>query len=300
MACKIAYAQNDGSQFVPDGVLPLSPVPVSPFQPSTFLSGPSMTIPDDDSVHIAFSDSTGLRYATRARDSDPFQVAHNPVDNRAAHSMRDLSIAVGSGGQIGISYMFNTVVGFQLIYAQKTPAKWVLDTADPAPLPVGPLGVFLQQGTNSLLIDANGVPHIAYCDGSLRLRHGTWTAAGQGFWAGQAYGFGEIVDQAGQPSPAKILLDKNNVLHIAYQARVPAGTTELRLATRTVSGWVTGTVDPSMNSGWAISAAIDPFGQPHIAYGNGAFVLKHTFAVDLIRIPFPRKKRPINVPQRPT
>jgi hypothetical protein len=41
-----------------------------------------------------------------------------------------------------------------------------------------------------------------------------------------------------------------------------------------------------MNSGWAISATIDPTsGVPHIAYGNGAFELKHPWALDLIRVP---------------
>lgn len=290
------------SQFVSKDILPSN-------APSTSLSGIAITIAKDDSVHIAFSDQMGLHYATQGANASNFQLAD--VDTQQGNILNP-SIAVGSAGTIGISYIFqHTGVGAQLRYAQKTPAKWVLDTADPGPLPLNPpmagLGVFPQHGTNSLVIDANEVPHIAYCDAGSpsRIRHGTWTAAGQGFWAISAFGFGEIVDQAGDSSTAKILLDKNNGLHIAYQAspQGPAGTTELRLATRTVSGWAPATADPSTNSGWAISAAMHPIsGEPHIAYGcpnpsapNGTFQLKHTWAIDLIRqpLPVPHKKRPI-------
>ena len=46
-------------------------------------------------------------------------------------------------------------------------------------------------------------------------------------------------------------------------------------------------------------------GEPHIAYGFefsgfGAFLLKHTWAIDLIRIAWPQKKRPINTHPLPT
>ncbi len=110
---------------------------ISVVQSFSFASGLAMTIAKDDSVHIAFSDATGLHYATRARDSDPF--AMTPVDKQPAN-ISDLSIAVGSAGQIGISYLFqlknvnNVVNAFQLRYARITPTGWILDTADSGPL----------------------------------------------------------------------------------------------------------------------------------------------------------------------
>jgi hypothetical protein len=299
----VQHAVWNGSAFVSEDVLPASAA-------STLLSGLAMTIASDDSVHIAFSDNhLGLQYATRVHDADPFQLA--VVDNRASN-FSNLSIAVGSGGKTGISYIFDPGSNAQLIYAEKMPAGWLLDTAVPGPITFGTsawaaaLSLPLV-GTNSLVIDPNGIPHIAFFNGGPGgpgIRHVTWTTAGRGFWA--FAGFGELVDQSGLASPAKMLLDKNNVLHIAYQASAgPAGTTsQLRFATRTVSGWATGTVDPSMNSGWSIAAAMDPSGEPHIAYGFefsgvGAFLLKHTWALDLIRIPFPHKKQPINIVRRP-
>ena len=104
----------------------------------------AIAIPKDDSLHIAFSDGTSVQYATRAGnkgDLDPFQPAD--VDTRAPAVMFDLSIAVGSGGQIGISYIFlpagvNSAGGFQLIFAEKRAGVWVLDPADPGPWPPAP------------------------------------------------------------------------------------------------------------------------------------------------------------------
>jgi hypothetical protein len=299
----VQHAIWDGSTFVSADVL-------SPVAASTFPSGLAMTIANDDSVHIAFSDNQlGLRYATRAHDSDPFQLEN--VDTRAG-TFSNLSIAVGSGGNTGVSYILKlTGAGNDavLMYAEKMSSTWLLDTACPGPITFGPgawaAGLGLANvGTNSLVIDPNGVPHIAFfnaASGSPGIRHGTWTIAGRGFWA--FGGYGELVDQTGLPATAKMLLDKNNVLHVAYQASPNAGdTSELRFATRTLSGWAAVTVDPSVDSGWSIAAAVDPTtGEPHIASGfeasgvGSAFALKHSWAVDLIRIPFPptHKTRPI-------
>src|SRR5262249_55018912 len=103
-------------------------------------------------------------------------------------------------------------------------------------------------------------------------------------------------------SPASILVDQSGVLHIVYQAQGPIGM-ELRLATRAGSGpWLTGTVDAGLSSGFAVSAAMNPNGQPHIAYGyipfvNGWLALKHTFSVNVM--PFPRKRPKRPIPRRP-
>jgi hypothetical protein len=307
-----AVWDSSTSIFVSRDVLPANAA-------STVLSGITMTIAKDDFIRIAFSDNQlGLQYATRAhasdpaRDSDAFQLTN--IETRGG-DFSNLSIAVGSGGKTGMSYFFNLPgLDAQLIYAEEMPSGWVRDTADPGPITFGQItgssgiSVLPPEGANSLVIDANGVPHIAFFGGGPGgpgIRYSTWTAAGRFSWA--IAGYGELIDKDGQPSSAKILLDKSNVLHVAYQAsQGPAATTtELRFATRTVSGWSMETVDPSINSGWAISAAIHPTtGEPHIAYGfesmgMGTFELKHTWALDLIRIPFPHKRPPINIVTRP-
>jgi hypothetical protein len=296
----LQHAVWDGSQFVSADVLPAN-------NPSISLSGLAMTIAKDDSVHIAFAPShnqAGLWYATRANSSAAFQRVE--VDSQAG-SITNLSIAVGSSGQVGISYILDlTGHDPSLMYAEKTSSGWLLDTAVPAPLTFGTntwaIGLALpNMGTSSLVIDAGGVPHIAFFNdgpGGPGIRHVTWTSAGRHFWT--LSGFGELVDAMGLPSTAKILLDKNNALHIAYQAMPGPGSnsSQLRFATRTIAGWAPATVDASTNSGWSISAAIDPKNvEPHIVYGFefsgfGAFLLKHTWAVDMARLPFPPPKHP--------
>jgi hypothetical protein len=270
-------------------------------QQSSFASGLAMTIAKGDSVHIGFSDDLGLHYATQTKAANSFHV--EDVDTQRPATIRDVSIAVGSGGQIGISYLFLSganSLGIQLRFAQKMPAAWIVDTADPGPVSTAPMDS-MHPGTNSLVIDGFGLPHIAYFSAGRGLCHGTRTTPGQFFWAMSGSGNGEVVDPTGTSTPAKILLDSNNVLRIAYQGLTPAGTTDLRFATRATSGtWGMVTVDPSTNCGWGTSAAMDPNGMPHFAYGftpivNGLIALKHTYAVNLtlMQIPQPRKKRPI-------
>lgn len=291
------------NQFVSMDVLPAN-------APSVALRGIAMTIAKDDSVHIAYSDQFGLHYATRGANETDFHL--QDVDTQQVGTSRcfNPSIAVGSGGTIGISYMFSNPPNqqpfgdfVQLRYAQKkTATTWIVDTADQGPLPGPILGDI---ACNSLVIDANGVPHIAYCDSGMRIRHGTWTAAGQGFWVVGPFGNGEIVDPAGSPAPTKVLLDKNNNLHIAYRSSGQG--VNVIVATRTISGWAPAIADASTNSGWSISAAMHPkTGGPHIAYGcplatatSGTLQLKHSWALDLTREPIHKKKPPINITKRP-
>jgi hypothetical protein len=273
--------------------------------------GLAMTLAKDDSVHIAYvvygviPNQGVLFYATRARESDPFNVEE--VDQLTG-LISNLSIAVGSAGKIGISYIFapQGTPQFFLRYAETTAGGWRTDTAA-GPTVIGvppyvPGAYFSEIGTNSLVIDGNGVPHIAYFADGLGLRHATWTSAGWGNWLTSRPGPGETVDPAGQSLGAKILLDQSNVLHIAYQAKLPGGTTELRLATSpALGGWATTTIDPSVNSGWGISAALGKTGLPHISYGffpmaNGPLTLKHIYALNIPMLPPPpwhKMKRPI-------
>ena len=265
-------------------------------------SGLAMTIAKDDSVHIAYvgtkSNQAVLKYATRARDSDPFYL--EDVDTLDPfYLISNLSIAAGPGGKIGISYIIQNPShdDFQLDYAEQTANGWRKASFGwgVMGLPPNVPGAYFneQRGTNSLVFDVSGVPHIAHFADGLGLRHATFTSPS---WNNFLI---ETVDGAGQCVPAKILLDQRNVLHIAYQAQLSGGTTELRLATQSFAllgpPWTTATIDPSVNSGWGISAALDPTGQPHISYGffpmaNGSLDLKHIYAVNITALPWPGHK----------
>jgi len=294
----VQHAVWDGNQFVSENIF-------APGAPSVNLTGIAMTIASDDSVHIAYSDQFGLHYATRGANDTNFQLQN--VDTQNGNRF-NLSIAVGSGGTTGISYMFSSPPSsgiVQLRYAQKkTATSWIVDTADQGPLPPAVMGII---GSNSLVIDGAGFPHIAYCDGGMRIRHGHWTSAGQGFWFSGPFGNGEIVDPAGSSFPTKILMDKQNNLYVAYQS---LGLNAMLATTRGVAGWTPITADTTIHSGWSMSAAMHPkSGEPQIAYGcplatvtSGTLQLKHSWLLDLMHEPPPRppKKPPINIiTQRP-
>jgi hypothetical protein len=293
----VQHAVWDGNQFVSANIL-------APGALSVILTGIAITIANDDSVHIAYADQFGLHYATRGASQTNFQLLD--VDTQKGNRF-NLSIAVGSGGTTGISYMFLSPPSqqlssgvVQLRYAQKmTATSWIVDTADQGPLQQAVLG---EIGSNSLAIDAAGIPHIAYCDGAMRIRHGTWTAAGQGFWVVGPFGNGEIVDPLGSSNPTKILLDEHGNLYIAYQS---SGHNVMLATTLGFPGWGAVTADASTSSGWSISAAMHPkSGEPHIAYGcplaiatSGTLQLKHSWGLNLMLQPPPRppKKPPINI-----
>jgi hypothetical protein len=289
----VQHAVWDGNQFVSANIL-------APGALSVALSGIAITISNDDSVHIAYADQFGLHYATRAAGQTNFQLLD--VDTQKGTRF-NLSIAVGSGGTTGISYKFLSPPSqqpfsgvVQLRFAQKkTATSWIVDTADQGPLPPAVMG---EIGCNSLVIDAAGRPHIAYCDGAMRIRHSTWTGAGQGFWLAGPFGNGEIVDPSGSPNPAKIMLDKQGNLYIAYQS---SGQNVMFATTLGFPGWGAVTADVTSGSGWSISAAIDPkSGEPHMAYGfplGAAIELKHSWGLNLMLEPPPRppKKPPINI-----
>ncbi len=293
-----------------------SEVVTSPSAPTFDLTDIAMTIGSDDSIHMAFADDAqGLQYATRASGAKGFTV--ETVEPRPGNYDK-VSVATGAHGKVAISYLADVDPnrpGIAMNYAEKTPpGHWTRDTV--VPPSIGAAGFFFSPGSaqtevpNSLVLDQNGVPHIVFflaapLPAPSGIRHTTWTSAGFGFWANG--GFGELIEESAAASHAKLMIDKNNALHVAYQAfQSGAGTAgDLRFATRTVSNWASATVDSARNSGWSVSAAMDPqSAEPQIAYGaefggSGAMMLRHAWALDIVRIPFPHKRPKVNIVRRP-
>jgi len=266
-----------------------------------------MTIGKDDAVHFAYAlgtDSHGnatLKHASRASGSASFLV--ETVDHRRGW-FSNVSVAT-SGAKVAISYI-NGVWGtsggndtFALMYAEKTTGPWAVEVANPGPGASGfppnvPGAVFADRGANSLILDNNTAPTIAFFTDGVGLRIATRAPA-----AGSAWSAGAPVDAAGQATPATLFVEPNGAMHIVYQAQGAAGT-ELRLATKAGFGpWTTGTIDAGLDSGFAISAAMDSAGQTHMAYGfvpvvNGLVKLKYTFSTNVTYpIPIRKPKRPI-------
>jgi hypothetical protein len=241
----------------------------------------SIAIAADDSIHIAYTDQIGLHYVT-GRAASGF--AATTVDADTEISCLNVSIAVNATGAVGISYLYEVRDGqvdagaVRLGYAQKTASGWRLATPEGGPLNGMDGQVKLYPPvTNSLYLDDEGVPHIAYFYLGRGLQHATLAASG---WSN------ELVDAAGQGTPAKILLDATGALSIAYQAMSANETTELRYASRANSGiWGTPTLDASENCGMWVSGATSSTGLPHIGYNliqaNGSVVVSHAFAEDV-------------------
>ena len=269
-----------------------------------------MTVGKDDAVHIAYAlgpDRHGkatLKHASLASGSATFMV--ETVDHRPGW-FSNLSIAT-SGAKTAISYINGLLAGsggiptFSLIYAEKTTGAWAAEVADPGPgasgFPPNVFGaVFADRGANSLILDNNGAPFIAFFSDGVGLRIASRAPA-----AGTAWSSGAAVDPAGQASPATFFVEPNATLHLVYQAQGAAGT-ELRVATKAGPGpWMTGTIDAGLDSGFAVSAALDSAGQTHIAYGfvpfvNGFVKLKYSFSANMmLPIPIKKPKRPKIIP----
>ena len=160
---------------------------------------------------------------------------------------RDTSIALGQDGLARISYGFPT-----LNYATWNGTSFANESVDTASS-VG--------HNNSLAIDSQGRPHIAYRDDTLlALRYSHWT--------GTAWSTG-IVDWVGDVGRfASLALSASDLPRIAYYDNDNG---YLKYAYNDGTTWYNETVDggPGYDSvGKYASLAIDSAGRPHIAYYN--------------------------------
>jgi hypothetical protein len=111
--------------------------------------------------------------------------------------------------------------------------------------------------TRSLTVDVTGKPHISYVDYTnealiYAYRDGaTWIT--------------EIVDASALLSYPSIVLDDQNLPHIAYYD----GPFDLKYAVRSGESWVIEIVDSGSSPGEYVSLALDSKGVPHLSYWDG-------------------------------
>jgi parallel beta-helix repeat protein len=110
---------------------------------------------------------------------------------------------------------------------------------------------------NSLALDGDGNPHIAYHDCAKgHLNHAEWTGTNWSI---------EVVDEhvPGNWAVTSIAIDSNDNPHIGY---FNDSSDDLKYAKYNGSAWMLETVDSAGSVGWGASLTLDSKDNPHIAY----------------------------------
>ncbi len=161
------------------------------------------------------------------------------------------SIALDSNDQPHISYYDGS--NSDLKYAKWTGSSWSKETVDSVGnVPGGQYYALL----DSLTLDSNDQPHIAYHDWINRdLRYAKWTGSS---W------YKETVDSSGLAGMyPSIALDSNDQPHISHYE---GDYNDLKYAKWTGSSWSKETVDSNGAVGHFTSIALDIYNKPHISY----------------------------------
>jgi hypothetical protein len=207
---------------------------------------------DDDGVpHVVYMDYNNffVMYATRVDGAWTTEVIAAEV-----FLGTDLDIAVDAQRVPHVSYHAYTGSGIdELRYADRTGGSWTVVDVDPTNNDVGKY--------NSIAIDSQGRPHIAYYDETLAdlkyaVKTGGWSIEiADGTW-------GLYADMA---------LDSSDRPHIAYFSTAPA---ELLYTTKIGSFWYEETI--SAESADYKGIALDPAGNPVITSNSGGYLNVYT------------------------
>ena len=145
---------------------------------------------------------------------------------------------------------FTRVDPYQLLYATRSSAgTWTTETVDANE---GNAESFY----NSIALDQQGVPHIAYYSGAGRLSYATRGASGQ--WSSKVVDADSLVGK----TPCLAIASTNR----AYISYFDERHGHLKLAMQTANGWTTTVLDSTGVVGWDTSLALDVRDVPHIAY----------------------------------
>ncbi|MCC7140599.1 MAG: T9SS type A sorting domain-containing protein [Candidatus Eisenbacteria bacterium] len=161
------------------------------------------------------------------------------------------SLAVDTGGGVHISYYDATSQDLKYAY-RPFGGSWSTATVDAG----GAVGRH-----SSVAVDELGSPFISYYDetnGDLKCAHregAVWVS--------------EIVDAVGTTGTHTSIEVAGGMVQISYRDET-SGSRSLRLATGSPGAWTSETVDSAGDPGFSTSLELDAFGQPRIAYRDGA------------------------------
>lgn len=215
----------------------------------------SLALDSSDYPHIIYgynhTDNHYDRYKYAYEDSSGWQVETMPDPSNAGWPG---SLALDSEGQPHMSYMaWQPFTRRILKYGRRGDSSWTYETVDASGLGTG--------GSNSLALDSNGRPQIAYSwqelwGGPRRLRY---AAASDSGWDIQFVG-----TAANAGWGISLALDSTDHPHISYLDRSNGN---LKYVKWDGSEWHIQTVDNSGDvGGYETSLALDGSGFPHIVY----------------------------------
>ncbi|MFC1591671.1 Ig-like domain-containing protein [Thermodesulfobacteriota bacterium] len=210
----------------------------------------SLALDASDNVHIIFN-GTFLREFPDPNSHRLYYVgsaggglADGIVDSSSTHSVLDNALAVDSGGNLHISYIFIDGASDKQMYYYSSASdnRTLVDTV----------------GTNNAIaVDSGGKAHISYYDtDNYDLKYATNAS---GIWQAETLDSTGVVGQY-----TAIDVDADDNVHISYY---DITNTNLKYATNAAGFWQTFYIDGgSGNVGPNSSIAVDPYGVVHISY----------------------------------
>ncbi len=217
----------------------------------------SIALDGNNNPHIAYEDEEGIRYACRIGPAWKIQTVEEGYMP---------SIALDSLCRPHISFSLRVPApgyGNLLKYAYWDGSEWKITVVE-------------QWGTeNSLAIDANDRPHIAYCTNRGGVQYAFWTGSK---WDIQTVDAG-LIDMSADKYKGRmyvsLALDDQGMPHIAYFDQKNG---DLKYAYYSEEQWHKQIVDNIGLVGLEPAIAIDKKGLPHIAYLDAdAYDLKYAF-----------------------
>ncbi|MBU0945883.1 MAG: hypothetical protein KKE53_15690 [Proteobacteria bacterium] len=203
--------------------------------------------------HLMYTKWTGSTWETTDIESDA----------------RHKSLVLDSNGHPHISYYVALPYNY-LKYATYNGISWNTEVVDTSDVPDGSVG-----SANSMALDSNNRPHIAYSDDSNKtIKYAKWTGTE---WVKETVDSSTI-----SYNSVALALDSSNTPHISYTTDSSGS---LHYARLTGSAWVKETVDP--NDFRDTSIILDSKGCPCISYATSGSEGGLNYAYGCSKFPWP-------------